>query len=332
MAIVPTTYGDISQRTANWAASQMLKHAEPVLVLGKFGQMKPIPKNKAQSAKFRRPNPFSVATTPLTEGVTPSSHKITYTDVPVTLQQYGDIVSITDWIEDLSEDPVLSDVVMLSGEQAAETHETLLWGVLKAGTNKRYANGAARNAVNTVYSLTLQRGAVRSLRANRASPVTQILNPSSNTLTSPIEAAWVAFAHTDLEHDLRNVTGFTPVAQYGSRQVLCPEEIGTIENVRYILSPVLTPYPDAGGAKGAMKSTTGTNADVYPVVIISRDYYAQCPLAGKGMVKPMVLNPGTPSKSDPLGQRGYVSWKSWWAGVILNEAWGVVCECAVTSL
>ena len=31
-----TTYGVINQRTAAWAATQMLKHAEPVIVLGKL--------------------------------------------------------------------------------------------------------------------------------------------------------------------------------------------------------------------------------------------------------------------------------------------------------
>lgn len=327
-----TTYGDISQRTANWASKEFLAHAEPVLVLSKFGQIKPIPQNKAQTAKFRRPVPFATATTPLVEGVTPVSHKITYEDVSVPLLQYGDIVEITDVVADLAEDPVLQHAIMLSGEQAAATTEELLWGFLKAGTNKFYANGSVRTAVNTIATLNKQRAIVRNLHSNRAQPVTQMLDGSSNYLTKPIEGGYIAFAHTDLEHDLRGFTGFVPVAQYGSRKPLCAEELGSVENVRYILSPVLTPYSDAGGAKGSMKSTSGTNADVYPIVYVSRDYYAVCPLAGKGAVKPMVLNPGTPSKSDPLAQRGMVSWKSWFAGKVLNEAWGAVYEVAVTDL
>jgi len=44
-----TTYGSISQRTAAWAATEMLQHAEPILVLSKFGQSKPLPKNKADT-------------------------------------------------------------------------------------------------------------------------------------------------------------------------------------------------------------------------------------------------------------------------------------------
>lgn len=328
-----TTYGDISQRTANWAVKEMLAHAQPVLVLNKFGQIKPIPQNRAETAKFRRPIPFATATAALTEGVTPGSHKIQYEDVAVTLQQYGDIVEISDKVADISEDPVLKDVISLSGEQAAATQEELLWGVLKAGTNKFYANGTGRTDVNSIFAVTDQRAVIRSLRSNRATPITQMLDGSLKVGTMPIEGGYIAFAHTDFEHDLRTVGGsdFIPVAEYGSRKPLCPEEIGSIENVRYILSPVLTPYPDAGDTKGSMKSTSGTKADVYPIIYISRDYYATCPLAG-GQIKPMVVNPGTPSGADPMGQRGFVSWKTWWAGTILNEAWGACLEVSVTAI
>lgn len=328
-----TTYGDISQRTANWAVKEMLAHAQPVLVLNKFGQIKPIPQNRAETAKFRRPIPFATATTALTEGVTPGSHKIQYEDVAVTLQQYGDIVEISDKVADISEDPVLKDVISLSGEQAAATQEELLWGVLKAGTNKFYANGTGRTDVNSIFAVTDQRAVIRSLRSNRATPITQMLDGSLKVGTMPIEGGYIAFAHTDFEHDLRTVGGsdFIPVAEYGSRKPLCPEEIGSIENVRYILSPVLTPYPDAGDTKGSMKSTSGVKADVYPIIYISRDYYATCPLAG-GQIKPMVVNPGTPSGADPMGQRGFVSWKTWWAGTILNEAWGACLEVSVTAI
>lgn len=330
-----TTYGDISQRTANWAVKEMLNHAQPILVLSKFGQSRPIPMNKAETAKFRRAVPFATATTPLVEGVTPSSQKISYEDVSVTLQQYGGLIEISDKIADLAEDPVLQNVVQLAGEQAASTQEELLWGVLKAGVNKFYSGSATtRGTVTATFALTNQRAIVRNLRTNRATRVTSMLDASAKIGTKPIEGGFIAFAHSDMEHDIRTVggTSFVPVAQYGSRQPLCPEELGSIENIRYILSPVLAPYPDAGGAKGTMKSTSGTSADVYPIVYISRDYFAVCPLAGKGAIKPAVLNPGVPSKSDPLGQRGYVSWKTWWAGAILNESWGAIFECAATAL
>ena len=110
-----TTYGDISPRVGIIAEVKMLEHAEPILVLQKFGDPKPQPKNKGQTVKFRRPVPFAAATTPLAEGVTPSSQKMAYQDVTVNMSQYGAWTEITDVIADTHEDPVLQDVQMLLG-------------------------------------------------------------------------------------------------------------------------------------------------------------------------------------------------------------------------
>jgi hypothetical protein len=60
-----TNYGTISQRTAAYVAREMLAHAEPVIVLQKLAQTKPIPQNTADTVKFRRPVPFSANTVPL---------------------------------------------------------------------------------------------------------------------------------------------------------------------------------------------------------------------------------------------------------------------------
>lgn len=336
MADGVTTYGEINQRTAAWVATEMLSHAEPILVLSKFGQTKPIPKNKANSVKFRRPIPFDAATTPLQEGVTPTAQKMQYEDVEATLKQYGRPIEITDVVADLAEDPVLKDAATLAGEQAGLTIEMVTWGVLKAGTSVHYANGAARGSVNTPLSKAKQRAVTRGLKAQKAMKITQILDGSVNYSTRPVEAAYVAVSHTDMESDIRDIAGFIPVAEYGSRKVLCPEEIGSIEDVRYVLSPELEPFKDQGGAFNgsgtAMVSTSGTNADVYPILYIGKEAYGTVPLKGASAITPMVLNPGKPSKSDPMGQRGYVSWKAYYTAVILNENWMSRLESAAKAL
>lgn len=336
MADGTTTYGEISQRTAAWAATEMLSHAEPVIVLGKFGMTKPLPKNTANVAKFRRPVPFGAATTPLQEGVTPSAQKMAYEDVEATMRQYGRPIEITDFVVDISEDPVLKDASMLAGEQAGLTMEMVCYGVVKAGTSVHYANGTARTDVNTPISLSKQRAVTRSLKAQKAMKITKILDGSPNYATRAIEASYIAATHSDVESDIRNMAGFIPTAEYGSRQVVCPEEIGSIEDVRYVLSPEMEPWDDGGGTKAGsgttMVSTSGTSSDVYPVLFFGKEAFGHVPLKGPRAITPMVLNPGTPSKSDPMGQRGYVSWKAYYTAVILNETWMARLECAVTDL
>lgn len=333
MSAGTTTYGDINQRTAAWAATEMLSHAEPHIVLQKFATLKELPKNKAETVKFRRPIPFTAATTPLMEGITPTAQKMQYEDVQATLRQYGAVIEISDFVNDVSEDPVMRDASMLAGEQGALTVEMLLYGVIKAGTSVVYANGSARNQVNSEITLNKQRAVTRSLKAQKAKKITMILSSSVNYETYAVEASYVAFAHTDVESDIRALAGFVPTARYGTRQMVSDHEVGSVEDVRYVLSPELYPWADAGGlaATNGMVSTTGTATDVYPVLFIGREAYATVPLKGMRAMTPMVVNP-KPSDSDPLAQRGKVSWKTYWAGLILNQNWMSRLEVGVHAL
>ncbi|MFG0772853.1 N4-gp56 family major capsid protein [Vibrio plantisponsor] len=327
-----TTYGDISPRVGLYAKAQFLVHAEPVLVLSKLGTTEPVPKKRGTKAKFRRAVPWAPATVPLTEGVRPSAQKLTVVDVEVDLKQYGAWTGLTDVIADTHEDPVLQTMMQLSGEQAAETAEIVLWGILSAGTAVVYTNGAARNEVNTPISLVKLRQAVRTLSGNRAKKKTRILSGSSNYATQPVEAAYIAVCHTDLEADIRDLAGFTPVAKYGSRSPIVPEEFGSVENVRFITTALLSPFADAGAASATMVSTSGTNADVYPILVFGTDAYGVCPLKGHQSHDLKVRNPGKAEHGDELGQNGSVGWIMWFAGVILNQAWLQRIEAAATQL
>jgi N4-gp56 family major capsid protein len=331
-----TKYGDISQRTAAYAEKTMLEHAEPILVLEKFAQTKPLPKNTADNIKFRRPIPYNVSTTQLVEGVTPVPKQMQYEDVPVTLGQYGDVIEITDKVHDLSEDPVLRDASMLAGEQAAETKELILWGAMKAGTNVAYSGTGtpvARTDVNAAITLNLCRNAIRNLKAQRAKPITSMVSASPKYATEAVAPSWVAFAHTDVEQDIRDLSGFTPVERYGNFQPISDYECGKVEQLRFILSPVLAPFAGAGAAVGATGLVaTGGNIDVYPVVVVSKNSYATVPLKGANSMSPRVVNPDRIDKSDILGQRGYVGWKMYFAALILNEAWVQRIEVGVSDI
>jgi N4-gp56 family major capsid protein len=79
-----------------------------------------------------------------------------------------------------------------------------------------------------------------------------------------------------------------------------------------------------------MLSSGGTNADVYPVLYLASDAYGIIALKGAFAVTPMVVNP-KPSDSDPLAQRGHVSWKGMQTAAILNDFWMVRAECAATA-
>ena len=341
-----TSYGDISPAVAAYSVVRMLKRAMPYLHLEKFGQTYPLPTNSTTTAKFRRyflsgttgsagtgSGSFyiPVATTPLVEGVTPNGSRLANQDYTVTLAQYGDFVTITDVIEDTHTDPVLATATDILGEQAALTVETLRFNVLKAGTNVFYGNSVAgRSSVVTAISLADQRKVTTALNRQNAKKITQVVASNADYNTKSVEASYMAVCHPDLETDIRGMSGFKPVADYGPHTSPFEGEIGSVEQVRYLTSTVIAPWADAGGAKGVMRSTSGTSADVYPVLYFARDAFGIVPLKGKSSMTPMVVNP-KPAAGDPLAQRGTVGWKLWTATVILQEAFMARLEVAATA-
>ena len=349
-----TSYGDISPAVAAYSVVRMLKRAMPYLHLEKFGQTYPLPTNATQTAKFRRyflsgaggaagPDNgagvngagtaffIPLATTPLVEGVTPSGSLMSNQDYTVTLNQYGDFVTITDVIEDTHTDSVLQQATDILGEQAAVTIETTRFNILKAGTNVWYGNVVAgRSSVITAITLADQRRVTTGLNRQNSKKISQVVESSPDFNTKSVEAAYFAICHPDLESDLRNMTGFKVVADYGPHTTPFEGEIGSCEQVRYLTSTVFAPFADAGGAKGTLRSTTGVNADVYPILFFGRDAFGIVPLKGKSSMTPMVVNP-KPASGDPLGQRGTVGWKLYTNTVILQDAFMARLEVGATA-
>jgi len=323
-------YGDISPRTAAFVIVQLLVRAQPYLVLEKFLDMYVIPNNKTKTAKWRRYEALPLATTPLVEGVTPVGSNLTFTDYTAELSQYGDYVPLTDVIQDTHEDPVFVECQDLIAEQAAKTIESVRYGILNAGTNVFYANGTARSAVNTIYSLTMQRKIIRSLKRQNASPITKVTAAGAMYNTTPVEGGFVALIHPDLENDIRNITGFISVKNY-ARAPISEHELGAIESVRYLVSTMNGAWADAGGAKGTMVSTSGVKADVFSVLVLGQHCAGGVPLKGQNSIVPLVVNP-RPVQGDPLGQRGSVGWKSMQTAVILNQFFMARGEVAATEL
>lgn len=352
-----TVYGDITPRTAAFAVTDLLKRGMPYLIFEKFGQAKPVPKNNSKVIKFRRyfldtngafdsaafspktyfdtdaQNNFKESTGSgtkrLVEGVTPTATALESKDVSATLVQYGDLTTISDVIQDTHEDPVLKEAIEILGEQAAIILEKARFNVLKAGSNVGYANGAARTDVNTVFAIGDQRAAVRSLKRQLAKPITNTVRSTPAYGTEAIAPSFVAVCHPDLEYDLRAVTSFVPAEKYGT-MTPWEGEIGKIGDCRYILTTIAEPWAGGGAASGTNVIETSSAADVYPILYFARDAYGLCPLKGKDSITPMVVNP-TPSDSDPLAQRGHVSWKAMTTTLILNDAWMYRVEVACTD-
>lgn len=334
---------------------QILKHAVPLEVLAKGGRQVPMPKNSSDTYVARRflpygatsaaPNTFfqngtgdrgnTIVQAHLTqEGVTPLPESITPQDVTVVVNQYSCLYGFTDKTYDLYEDDIPAAMIEQVGNRITFVNELIVYGALKGCTNQWYGGaGTTRATVSGALTLGLIRKITKALQANHGKMVTSVLAASPKYETSAVAAGYLVYMHTDYEPDIRDLPGFVPAEKYASGTPM-ENEVGKCERFRFITSPELPSFQDAGAAVGStgLQSTSGSNVDVYPFIVCAADAWSQIAVRGKDSLEPTFLAPGQKSKSDPFGQRGYAG-SIWWKAVMIeNNGWMAVGNCGLKAL
>lgn len=318
-----TTTTQVSAAVNNYYDRKMLTAARPLLLHLKWAQVRDIPKNNSLVVKFRRYSLLTAATTALTEGVTPSGSQLSVTDVTATVAQYGDYVTLSDKLQFSTLDPLLSETSKVLGQQGGNSLDQICRDVMVAGTTVQYASTAtSRLTVAAGMTLTRQevREAVRTLQSNDAMKLTSMVTPSTGFNSSPLNACYVGIISENTLYDLKNEPGFIPVQEYSSQKDLMEGEVGSMDEVRFVMTTNAKIF-SAGGAGGI---------DVHCTLILAAEYYGITRVAGEAMkniVKPL----GSAGTGDPLDQRSTSGWKAAFVAVRLNENFANRVEHAVSA-
>lgn len=327
-----TTYAGMSEFGIGKLSKQMLKIGLPKLLLEQAITITDdLPSNETMKIRWSRYKALPVSTVTTVEGITPAAVIMEREEVSATMDQYMGLIKTTDVLMYFHPDFRTNIATQRCGEQAATTMEMLRWNTFKASSNKFWANGTARSAVNTSLTEGLLRKAERSLTRQLADEFSEMVEATTKFNTESILPAYFAYCHSDLRYAISAIAGFVSVKDYGSSFKKLPGEWGSIGSVRFMLSTVFAPYADAGGAKGTMISTSGTSADVYPILVVGRGAYGGVSFKGSKAITPFVIAPSH-SVADPGAQRGFVGWKTFTKNVILNDPWAVVLEVACPEL
>ena len=287
--------------------------SSPKLVHDQFGQKRPIPAGRGKTIEFRKVSPLPVSTTPLTEGVTPESQKLTISTVEAPVQQYGGYVELSDMVVLTAIDNNLVIAAKQLGAQAGKTLDAITREVLAGGTNVQYAEGQVTQRSQLVggkaegnHYLTVDavRRAVRTLKKQDA---------------EPIGDSFIGIIHPDVAYDLMSDPKWVNVKSYSDPEGIDEGEIGRIENVRCVETSEATVFEGAG-AEGR---------DVYATLILGDNAYGTTEIEGGGLTL-IVKQLGSGGASDPLDQRASVAWKATKAAVRLQEAYMVRIETTST--
>lgn len=295
----------------------LLMRALPNLVFYKFGQKRSLKKNSGNQISFRRFNSLSVATTALTDGVTPEADALSITEVLATMAQYGNFIKLSDNIDCFSFDPVIMETTDLLGENAGQTVDTLSRDVVKAGSQVTYATGTTRveQLASSPITRDLVRKAVRTLEVNDATPFMGSQGDNGQGGT------WLGIIHPRAWYDLYGDTAYEATFQYSDPEKLYKGMLPVADGVAWYK----TTYAPIFAGEGA------SSADVYGTLIFGKESFGITELSGKGKFETITKPLGSAGTEDPLNQRSAVGWKGWHVSKILNNNFMIRIEAGVSA-
>jgi len=333
MALITGT-SDVAVNLQGHYDRNLLERAVPALIHSRFAQVRPLPKNAGTRINFRRYGSLAVNTTPLTEGSTPTGKKLTTTDIYALVKQYGDFITISDWVSMTGLDPILVEGGEVLAEQMGLSVDTLDRDVFIAGTNVRYAAGVAgRTSVATAVAVADVKSAIRTLEGGNAKKLRTMVMAGAKIATRPIAPAFYGITHTSCRQDYEALSGFTKVEEYASQKDVMEEEIGSWGNLRILVTTNSKIYLAGGVALGSTGGVAadGITTDVYTTLIFAANAVGSVPLQ-KGSVKNIIKKMGSAGTEDPLDQRATSGWKVAQTAKILNDDFLVRIEHLCTDL
>lgn len=308
MATTTQTYGNLTAEQRTFYDRTLLSRLLPNLTFLKYGQKRPMPKNKGDNINFRRFNSLDVPANSLTEGVTPDGDNLSITAVTAAVKQEGNWVRLSDKISMVGIDPVLTEAAALMGENAAETLETRCADVIFKGTSQQFAGGAASAAAivagKVVNSEEIKK-AVRTLRNNNAKPMEG--------------GYYIGFCDPSVAYDLQNDALWQDISKYNGAQNIMNGEIGRIHGVRFILTTMCP-----------TDATTASAGTLHKTLIVGKDAYGVVDVDGSSKPEIIIKPTGSAGTEDPLNQRGSVGWKAMAVTVRLQEL-AMVCIQSMAS-
>lgn len=310
MATQTTGTGTLSAEIRQSYDKVMLHVAIPELFHTKYSKKNRIPKGEGVTLNWRRASLLPPATTPLTEGVTPAASAMTVANIQVTAQQYGNWVGFSDVVTVASIDPLLMENAKILGQNAGNTMDILARNAFLLGQNVQYANGRiTRGTVATgdvITDLEIKK-MVRYMKRNNAKPI-------------PGVGGYVAIVSPETFMDLQNTDAFRLTGFYQDKNNIYEGRIISLYGVYFMETT------NAGIAAGA--GAGGIN--VHQTLVFGDQATATVDIEQLGLQT--IYHPlGAAGASDPLNQLQTQGWKTTFAAAILNDAFMLRVEHAVTA-
>lgn len=307
--------------------------------------------------KWRRIEQETPTVSALTELTTTSSwmqgrtaDTPTITDVTATMAKYGQFYIVNEEVDLYNPSKTGAELVAVLGESAGRSLNQLMRDVEEENSTQRFAgNVASDGAVNAAVVVGDLNYAINELTRNSARTFAPMTTGSENIGTAPILPSYWAICHPDVAYDVAGLTGFKSVESYAGQTAVVQGEFGYYSRagrgVRFVMSEDASVDAGAGAPlSGADLRATSGNGDLYTIVIYGQDAFGSVGLGERhtdgvyragdntGGWEMIYHDKGSAGAGDPFNEIRTLSWKSFFAGSVLNSNWSRAIRVGATNL
>ncbi len=344
MADILSNTTNLSNLVPTYYSKRLLERLEPNCRAYQLGGKKRIPANSGKVILWNRMVQLDEGMS-LTEGVTPGPSALSTTTVSATLVQYGNLVKVTDLVDETAITPVVRDAVDLLIDNAAKTIDKYILDQIGfAGSSLGILSACSAGILGyqfpALYSATsgsldgevwlsnnvLNASAMVSLPMS-VSAIRKTVTHLRSLNVSPHEDGYYhALVHPVMVDAVRGHTDYLAWNQYTRPEKMERGLVGEIEGVKFYDDPNMSSKDfSALNVSTCIGSSFGT---MYGTIIFGRGAYAVTELEGAGTgdnaTKMYVVPRNRVDKGDPLQQFGYVGYKATLAAKILNPSCGAI--------
>lgn len=308
-----TGANQLTAENATFYQTAMLDRLIAEFIYMKYGEKKNIPKKHGATAQWRRLNTLAVSTTAVTEGVTPDAVNLDITAITATVQTYGAWTKISEFIDLVGLDPLLTETSELMGENAGESIDTIIRDIIYAGTNVQYANGKASRILTAATDKITALEILKARRTLKRNKVKQVSIPGRGK-------GWLAFIPTDVATDLMQTDEWIKANVMNDTKNFEDGIIGKLYGVYFIEVDNGVKYTGLGAS----------GADIFATLFLGKGAYGVPDVEGSSKPEIIVHGAGSAGTADPLNQFNTVAWKAVFAAMRINELCMVRLESGAT--
>jgi N4-gp56 family major capsid protein len=274
------TSSTTSSDQEKFLAAKLLKRSSLRLVSMSLCDKLDQPNGTGTTANFVRYKRMFVPLAELTEGTTPSNSTFTIETQTVTLDQWGDVLTLTDVTQLTTKHPVLNQAMELLADNAQRVLDREVQIVFFAGTNVMYGNGVVTTRATITTSHVANDTIINKARValmddgvpTRDGPAGEDAKATEASGTIRHGKAYVGVAGPQVMADIMaqasSVGQWASVAQYNAAEKQYNAEVGTWLGIRWVETNFIPKINILGGTTTAVASGNafGTNTPVVTAV------------------------------------------------------------------